>query len=193
MTDYTAAICLAEDGLEADDLIAGWVDVHYEDKITLVSADKDFVQLLDHDDIKLIDPLSDKRRTLDGETLEFHLFKKCIRANEDNIQSAYPGVREKKLKEAFEDSFKFENLMEHRWVREDGAEFKVGDLYEENRHLMDLRAQPENIRKLMIATILRSKKNPGKFNMFEFLKFCGRFKLEKIAEQFDNFVPMLSR
>lgn len=193
MTEHTSAICLAGDKLEADDLIAGWVDMHPDDKITLVSADKDFVQLLDHDDIRLIDPLTNKPRLMKEDSFEYHLFLKCIRANEDNIQCAFPNVRETRIKKAFNDPFEMTSLMEHVWEREDGIKFRVGDLYEENRHLMDLRAQPSHIRQHIVKTIMACETNPGKFDMFSFLRFCGKFKLETIKQQFDNFVPLLSK
>jgi hypothetical protein len=193
MTKYTKVICLSANGLEADDLIAGWIDMHPDNKITILSADKDFVQLLDNENVSLLDPLTNKYRTLDGESVDFHLFVKCIRANEDNIQSAFPGVRKTRLKKAYTDPFEMANLMEHTWTREDGITFTVGDLYQENRHLMDLHAQPKEIKRLIVRTILDAEKNPGEFNMFQFLRFCGKFKLEKIAEQFEHFVPMLSK
>lgn len=192
MRDHSSAICLAADKLEADDLIAGFVDSHPDDEIIIVSQDKDFVQLLDSPNVKLHDPQSDKERVLDV-SRDYHLFLKCIRANEDNVQSAYPGVRSKRLEKAWNDPFEMANLMEHKWTRADGIEFRVKDLFEENQLLMDLRAQPDNVVKMIAKEIRRAKEERGKFNIFYFLKFCGKFELENIKDNVDNFVPMMSR
>ena len=116
--------------LEADDLIAGWIQNHPNDKHVIVSTDGDFAQLISpnvqqyngvsntiitHEgyfDDKKREPIVDKKT---GEPKPapdpaFMLFEKCMRGDtSDNVFSAYPGVRKKGTKnkvgliEAFED------------------------------------------------------------------------------------------
>jgi len=116
--------------LEADDLIAGWVQAHPDDHCVIISTDGDFAQLVGpnctqyngvsntiiaHDgyfDDKKREPIIDKKT---GEAKpaphpDFMLFEKCMRGDtSDNVFSAYPGVRKKGTKnkigliEAYED------------------------------------------------------------------------------------------
>ena len=116
--------------LEADDLIAGWVQNHPNDEHVIISTDGDFAQLIapnvrqyngvsntiiTHEgyfDDKKKQPVIDKKT---GEPKaapnpEWLLFEKCMRGDtSDNVFSAYPGVRTKGTKnkvgllEAFED------------------------------------------------------------------------------------------
>ena len=64
---HTSVICLAADGLEADDLVAGFVQKYSgpENEIIAVSTDKDYIQMLRYENVKLIDPASGKERTLE--------------------------------------------------------------------------------------------------------------------------------
>lgn len=200
----TSVICLANDDLEADDLIAGVVDEFPDDEIIIVSADKDLMQLLRGDNIQLIDPASgkDRRKDLikdfDGD-VDYFMFEKCIRGDPgDNVQSAFPGVRKTRIKKAYKDPFEKINLLNETWsVGESGTdeykEFIVKDLFEENKLLMDLTAQPDIIKDKIKLTIQDGFENPGTYSHFHFLKFLGKYQLKKISEQVDNFVKMLSR
>jgi len=204
MTTKTSVICLANDGLEADDLVAGIVSEFPDDEITIVSADKDLIQLLRNKNVKLIDPASGKDRRLllneeYGGDVEYFMFEKCIRGDTgDNVQSAFPGVRKTRIKKAYTDPFEQVNLMNETWsIGEKGTdEFKeyiVKDLYQENQLLMDLQEQPDVIKDKITSTIYAAFDDPGVYSHFHFLKFLGKYELKKIAEQLDNFVRMLSR
>ena len=116
--------------LEADDLIAGWIQLHPNDNHIIVSTDGDFAQLIStnvtqyngvsntiitHEgyfDDKKRQPVIDKKTGSPkvAPNPEFMLFEKCMRGDtSDNVFSAYPGVRKKGTKnkigliEAFED------------------------------------------------------------------------------------------
>ena len=116
--------------LEADDLIAGWIQNHPNDKHVIVSTDGDFAQLISpnvqqyngvsntiitHEgyfDDKKREPVVDKKtgQPKPAPDPAFMLFEKCMRGDtSDNVFSAYPGVRKKGTKnkvgliEAFED------------------------------------------------------------------------------------------
>src|SRR6056300_227241 len=115
LKDKTNCTVLQHPELEADDLIAGWIQSHPRDEHTIVSSDTDFYQLLAEnvkqyngisDELHTIEGIFDKKgeRVIDKKTKEpkiipnpeYILFKKCMRGDPtDNIFSAFPGVREK--------------------------------------------------------------------------------------------------
>ena len=119
MTEKTNCTVIQHKQLEADDLIAGWVQSHPNDTHVIISTDGDFAQLIApnvtqyngvsntiiaHDgyfDDKKREPIIDKKtkeRKLAPEP-DFMLFEKCMRGDtSDNVFSAYPGVRKKGTK-----------------------------------------------------------------------------------------------
>ena len=96
------------------------------------------------------------------------------------------------MEKAFNDPYEMVNLLNEEWTHEERT-FKVRDLFEENQLLMDLTMQPDNIKRKMIRTILDGMAQQKTFSYFHFMKFIGQYKLKKIAEQAELFVPMLSR
>ena len=83
--------------------------------------------------------------------------------------------------------------MNHEWVHpKSHKKFRVGDLFEENRLLMDLEAQPDHIQMSIIKTVQKELKNPGKFDYFKFIKFCGKYDLKKISDGSDLYIKMLN-
>ncbi len=183
--DKTNCTVLQHSELEADDLVAGWIQSHPTDHHTIVSSDTDFYQLLS-DNVNQYNGISDELHTLTGiydkkgklvldkKTKEpkkipdpkFILFEKCVRGDPtDNIFSAYPGVRTKGtknkvgLEEAYGDKDKqgyaWNNLMLQRWTDHNGAEHRVLDDYNRNVTLVDLTAQPEEY-KLKIEETIKS-------------------------------------
>lgn len=197
--DHTTIITLVGEGLEADDLVAGFVQMmtlEPTNEIVMISGDKDLIQLLGPPQVKLIDPATDKERTLAEwkNDPEYFIFEKCIRGDAgDNVQSALPRVRGTRIEKAYSDPFEKANLMNETWKGADGTEFITKNLFKENQLLMDLRCQPEDIQKRIITTVLLALKNPGSFSYFHFMKFLGRYDLKKVAEQADTFVQLLSR
>lgn len=199
MRDHSSAVVLAGDLLEADDLISGMVQtfsLEEENSFVIVSSDKDLIQLLGYPNVTLINPQDGKERSLEdwGGDSEYFLFEKCIRGDTgDNVQSSFPRCKSTRIRKAFDDPMERVNLMHETWKHVDGREFMVKELFNENRMLMDLRCQPEEIQKDIIGTVLEGTKNPGTFSYFHFMKFLGKFELKKIAEQAEVFTAMLSR
>ncbi len=169
--------------LEADDLIAGWIQSHPNDNHVIISTDGDFAQLVapnvkQYNGVTAITtthegyfdekgkPVKDKKT---GEVKaapdpQWLLFEKCMRGDtSDNIFSAYPGVREKGtknkvgLREAYADraskGYSWNNLMLQRWTDHEGVEHRVMDDYYRNVKLCDLTAQPDDIQKIIKETI----------------------------------------
>jgi len=198
--EYTSIIVMAGDGLEADDLIAGTIQTmtvkEPDSEFVIISADKDLIQLLKHDNVRLIDPATGNDRTLEdwNDDAKYFMFEKCIRGDSgDNVQSAYPRVRSTKIKKAYTDKFERTNIMMHEWTSPvDGRTFKVQDLFKENILLMDLEEQPNDIQLHIIRTVLDSMANPGEFSYFKFLGFLGKYKMKNIADRVESYVPMLS-
>jgi len=125
------------------------------------------------------------------------LFLKCVRGDAgDNVFSAYPGAPVKGSKnrigltEAFEDrdkrGYNWNNFMLQRWSDHQNQEHRVLDDYERNRTLIDLTAQPEDVKSVVDAAIREqvSDRDIGQVGM-HFLKFCGKFELNKLSEHAD--------
>lgn len=198
---------------EADDVIARWIALHPQDHHTIVSSDSDFEQLVSSNvqlyngvvGVLITDqgyfddrnkPVVDKKTKQVKPAVDaaWVLFEKCMRGDStDNVFSAYPGVREKGtknkvgLREAFADKgkkgFNWNNLMLQRWTDHNGKEHKVLDDYERNRTLIDLNAQPDDIKDLVDRCICEqiSRKDVGQVGS-HFLKFCSKYELNKLSE-----------
>jgi len=200
--ENTSIIALARHNLEADDLIAGAVQLitmeDDENEAIVVSADKDFMQLLRYDNTYLVDPATGDERTLEDYNFDADLFmfEKCFRGEGkggDNVQNAYPRLRKNKIVEAYTDEFARTNLMNHTWKHPVSKKtFRVGDLHKENQLLMDLEHQPEHIQIDIIKAVMDGIENPGKFEYFKFIKYCGKHGLEKVKDGSDQYIEMLS-
>jgi hypothetical protein len=199
--DWTGVITLRKQDLEADDLIAGFTQQFKDDKHIIVSSDKDFMQLLGGN-VQLIDPMTEKARNLADFDYDpkYFMFEKCFRGDRgDNVQSSYPRLQAKKIQEAYTDSFKLANIMNHKFVvHEIDSEGKLKDheyttreLFEENQMLMDLTLQPEPVRELITETINEAIANRGKYDKFKFMRFCSKYELLTILGRIDEFTALL--
>ena len=203
---------------EADDVIARFIALHPDDEHFVVSSDTDFVQLLANnvqqfngitDELITLEGIFDAKGKLviDKKTKApktvpdptWLLFEKCMRGDaSDNVFSAYPGVRTKGtknkvgLQEAYADrhakGYAWNNLMLQRWTDHNGEEHRVLDDYNRNVTLVDLTAQPEEIRIKVDGAILEqvSHKDIGQVGV-RFMKFCGRHDLVKISESAEQY------
>ena len=208
---------------EGDDIIARWIALHPDDQHIIVSSDTDFVQLLAEnvdqyngitDQMLTIKGIFDNkgRPVVDKKTKEVKttpnpewlLFEKCMRGDgTDNVFSAYPGVRTKGSKnkvgltEAFEDrdkkGFAWNSLMLSRWTDHDGEEHRVLDDYNRNRTLIDLTAQPDDVKATVDQTIREqvSHKDVGQVGV-RFMRFCGKYELNRISDSAEQFSRWLN-
>ena len=197
MIENTSVICLFGDGLEADDFAGKFVELYSEEnQITLISTDKDYMQLLGFPNVKLIDPATGKERDLDeyNNDAEYFMFFKCLRGDAgDNVQSAYPRIRKTKILKAYENELDRVNMMNETWTNHEGKEMLVKDVFKENELLMDLRKQPEEWRVKMKEIIEAQMEDPGVYSYFHFMKFLGKFEMHKVASNAPTFAKMLSR
>lgn len=151
----------------------------------------------------VIDKKTKEPKLLEG-TPEYLLFKKIIRGDAgDNVFTAYPGVREKGSKnkvgimEAFEDrdkmGFNWNNFMLQRWTDHEGVEQRVRDCYERNKTLIDLTAQPQEIKDAVDQRIRESVRVDTVPQVgIHFMKFCGKYELTKISEQAETYSKWLN-
>ena len=224
LDERTNCTTLRHPELEADDLIAGWIQSHPQDQHIIISTDSDFHQLL-AENVRQFNGVTDELHTLKGifdrkgklvadkktkeaKTIpdpEWILFEKCMRGDPtDNIFSAYPGARRQGSKnkvglvEAFEDrnsrGFAWNNLMLQRWIDHEGVEHRVLDDYNRNRVLVDLRAQPDEVKAKIAETIAEAAQTKTRPMIgAQFLKFCGRFDLQKLSENSQAFAEIFSQ
>ena len=210
--DKTNCTVLQHQQLEADDLIAGWIQTHPNDDHVIISTDSDFVQLIapnvrqyngvmetttTHEGIidkkgkRVIDKKTNEAKAVPNP--EWLLFEKCMRGDPtDNVFSAYPKVRKNKLEEAFNDrankGFAWNNMMLQRWVDHNGLEHRVLEDYERNRKLIDLAAQPQDIRDVITETI-STNAVPKAIDQvgIRLLKFCNLYDLKKISDSIQQY------
>jgi 5'-3' exonuclease len=223
VTDKTNCTVLQHKELEADDLIAGWVQQHPDADHVIVSTDTDFQQLIapncrlyngvqevtttpegffDKKGELVIDKKTKLPKVVDAEWM---LFEKCMRGDtSDNVFSAYPGVRKKGSKnkvglvEAFADrqtkGFNWNNLMLQRWVDHNGEEHRVLEDYERNKTIIDLTAQPADIKEKIESTIktaIDADKNISQVGV-RLMKFCHLYDLKKISDQAQAYAEPLN-
>jgi 5'-3' exonuclease len=223
LREKTNVSVLREPNAEADDLIARFIHLHPNDTHYIISSDTDYVQLIaenvfqyngvSNELIRLDGYFKDNGKpVLDKKTKEpklledpqYLLFKKCMRGDStDNVFSAYPGVREKGSKnkvgliEAYADrnkqGFNWNNMMLQRWLDHNGEEQRVRDCYERNRTLIDLTAQPQEVKDKVdssIRTGVRTTTTPQVG--VHFMKFCGKYELNKISENAEAYAKWLN-
>ena len=224
ITEKTNCTVMQHPRLEADDLIAGWIQTHPNDKHVIISTDTDFVQLI-APNVKQYNGVMETtithegifdakgKRVIDKKTQEpkaipdpqWLLFEKCMRGDtSDNVFSAYPGVREKGtknkvgLREAYGDreskGYSWNNLMLQRWSDHEGKEHRVLEDYERNRILIDLSAQPDEIKAIItetITTATSANKNISQVGI-RLIKFCNLYDLKKISDQAQAYAEPLN-
>jgi 5'-3' exonuclease len=223
LKEKTNVSVLRHEQAEADDLIARFIHLHPEDTHYIISSDSDYVQLIAKNVFQyngisnelitlegyfkdngkpVIDKKTNTQKLL--EDPEYLLFKKIIRGDSgDNVFSAYPGVRENGTKnivgirEAFEDrnsqGFKWNNFMLQRWVDHNDVEHRVRDDYERNRVLIDLTAQPDDIKEKVDGAIRQGVRTVTTPQVgIHFMKFCGKYELTKLSEQADAYAKWLN-
>jgi 5'-3' exonuclease len=222
LREKTNVSILRDPKAEADDLIARFIHLHPADEHFIISSDTDFLQLVTPK-VKIYNGITNELITLEGyikdngkpvldklknpkllEDPQYILFRKCMRGDgTDNVFSAYPGVREKGSKnkagliEAYADrnkqGFSWNNLLLQRWLDHDNVEHRVRDDYERNRTLIDLTAQPEDV-KLSVDKHIREGVRRTTIPQvgIHLMKFCGKYELQKISDNAETYAKWLN-
>ena len=222
ITEKTNCTVLRHENLEADDLIAGWIQAHPTDDHVIVSTDGDFAQLI-APNVKQYNGIQEITTTHEGyfdekgnrvkdkktgedkpaPNPQWLLFEKCMRGDSsDNVFSAYPGVRTKGTKkkvgltEAFADreskGYNWNNLMLQRWVDHEGVEHRVLDDYNRNVTLCDLTAQPLEIKQHIANTIADVKQKEIQQVGLKLIKFCAKWDMQRIADSPESYAEPLN-
>ena len=223
LKEKTNTSVLRDPNAEADDLIARFIHLHPDDEHFIISSDTDFLQLI-APNVKQYNGITNELITLEGylkdngklvlnkekkpkllEDPQYILFRKCMRGDStDNVFSAFPGVREKGSKnkvgliEAYADRTKqgyaWNNMQLQHWQDHNGVEHRVRDDYERNRKLIDLTAQPDDI-KLSVDTNIREgvRRTTTPQVGIHLMKFAGKYELNKIADNADTYARWLNR
>jgi len=220
--EKTNCTVLRDPQLEADDLIAGFIQNHPDDNHIIISTDGDFAQLI-APNVKQYNGVANMTITIDGyfddkgkEVIEkktqapkpaphpeWQLFEKCMRGDtSDNVFSAYPGVRKKGTKnkvglaEAFDDKnnkgFNWNNMMLQRWTDHEGKEHRVVDDYNRNVTLCDLSAQPADIRAIIDETVNNIETKTVSQVGLRLMKFCAKWDMQRIADQAQQYAEPLN-
>ncbi len=124
----------------------------------------------------------------------WELFLKCIRGdNRDNIRSSFPRVPETKLRKAFTDKTEYVKLINDSFGRGEQRQ-QVKPLFEMNQRLIDLTAQPDEIKARMDAVIDEMTNQPVK-QMVElyFDQFITDQGIRRLSEMKANILPIISR
>ena len=222
LKEKTNVSVLRDPNAEADDLIARFIHLHPEDNHWIISTDTDYDQLIT-DRVVRYNGVGNELVTLNGYLKEngkpvldkekkpkllgdpqYLLFKKAMRGDtSDNIFSAFPGVREKGSKnkvgliEAYADRTKqgyaWNNMMLQHWQDHNGVEHRVRDDYERNHKLIDLTAQPDDV-KLSVDTNIREgvRRTTTPQVGIHLMKFAGKYELNKIADNADTYARWLN-
>lgn len=205
---HTKLFVLHKDGIEGDDFVGGICQIYGDHpgvRVKLVSSDKDYIQLLKHDNVEIVNPLKNgKKRTLKDFNNDpgLYMFEKCIRGDgKDNVRSSYPRLQRKKLVEAFYDEYKMENLMEHEFEEtiydEDTDEYtnvkyRVRDLFEENRLLLDLERQPQEIKDEIFDEIEREMCSKKRLSIPYFVRYLGKNEMKNVVSAMTRIADTLA-
>ena len=223
LREKTNCSVLRDPKAEADDLIARFIHLHPEDKHFIISTDSDFYQLISPtvkqysgvtgELITLEGYFDDKdrpvkdKKTKEPKLLEdpqYLLWKKIVRGDStDNIFASYPGAREVGsknkvgIREAYEDrnkqGFAYNNFMLQRFTNHDSNEIRVKDAFARNKTLIDLTAQPDDV-KLSVDTNIREGVRRTTIPQvgIHLMKFAAKFELQKIADNADTYARWLN-
>lgn len=213
ITEQTNCTVLRHPEGEADDMIARWIALHPDDQHVIISSDSDFQQLISQK-VKIYNGIAGLLYTHEGifdkdgkiaknkhgndlpvPDPEWLLFEKCMRGDDgDNVMSAFPGVRTKKLQEAFADreakGFAWNNLMLSKWTDHDGIEHRVKDDFERNRLLIDLTQHPadllEKFDQCIKSSIVVEPRRQIGLSLMRFCNVHGLVRIEKSSGEFSQ-------
>jgi hypothetical protein len=84
--------------------------------------------------------------------------------------------------------------MLQRWTDHDGNEHRVLDDYMRNKTLIDLTAQPSEVKQQVDQAIHEqiSQKDVGQVGV-RFMKFCGKHELNRASESAEQYAQWLNR
>lgn len=137
-------------------------------------------------------------RNVDPDWIEWALFIKLVRGDPgDNVFSAFPKVRLTAIRKAFDDrkqqGYDWHNFMMTKWTDHNQQDHIVKNCFARNRMLIDLTAQPDEVKETMDETIAFATERKDKTQVgLHLLKFCGKYELARISDHPEDYTPFLS-
>ncbi len=188
----TGIYTVAAEGLEADDCIAGCVQMLADEQNVIASNDTDMYQLITENTRVYGFTAGDIVTCKDP---KFFLFEKIFRGDKsDNIVNIYPGIRTTKLQAAFDDPYALANIFAEAYIPPSdptNTQFTIQDLFHENELLIDLSKQPPYIRRLIDKTINEQLTETKRFNFWKFCEFCKKHTLTDVLNNVQQYRPLL--
>jgi len=84
--------------------------------------------------------------------------------------------------------------MLQKWTDHNDIEHTVRDDYERNKILIDLTLQPDEVKNACDAKIVEAvQKDPISQVGIHFMKFCGKYDLEKMSQQPNDYAQFLNK
>jgi len=140
---------------------------HIENKIVIISSDRDFKQLISKR-VKLYDPIR-KEKLVCEDVNRFLKIKILMGDKSDNIPSIKKGLGPKRSAKLIDEG-KFEEFI---------SDEQYKDLFKRNFILISFKAIPQKLKKI-IVNVYQKNKNNNNFNLTHFFKYCEINKLQKI-------------
>lgn len=185
MRTQTNALVMKVPHCESDDIISVWCRSSVGCENLILSTDTDYCQLY-NERTTIYSPVQKKFRT--SEDVNYELFVKCIRGDKsDTIPSAFPRVRETKLKEAWNDQYAMVSLMETVVKVSETESFKVGDRFEFNKSMIDMTMIPDYIVDSIINKINQELQQPRvKATVFGSIGYLGKLGIKNQSHIFEH-------
>lgn len=175
LQDSTDVQVVEHEKAEADDVIyaAYFAAVSACDAVTIISSDKDFIQLLGPPDVKIFDPLKRAFREFDAKQSSRYLLEQILQGDtSDNILPIKRGVGKKT-------AAKWANDIEAYLHGHPELQKRFGF----NRVLIDLTEVPEWIFMDISDSLKVTQFN---WSLTETVRFYKKYKLRKLSERIDT-------
>lgn len=166
----TNVVNVHQQSCEADDIIATICHKFHDQNIVIVSTDSDFEQLLVNPHVQLYHPIKQELLRITPDEASYLLFKKIIRGDSgDGIPSAWPRVRETRIRLMFED------VQERQKAFEEREDFQR--LFRRNEVLIDLSKVPQSIQERIIQDVQEQLTKQNEFDTMLWMEFVSKYKL----------------
>ncbi len=175
LRDYSDIRVIRSEGAEADDVIgviAKLIVQRKNERVVIISSDKDFKQLL-NDKVIMFDPIKYKEIKMTPEEATKYLTLLIIQGDkQDGIKAIGKRIGPKTAEKVYEklDVYFYDNP-------------EAKDRFEFNKKLIDFDCIPMNIEKGIIS---KFDEPQGDFNQMKLLEFCSKYRLIDVALKLNN-------
>jgi 5'-3' exonuclease len=168
LAEKTRCTVLNSQGLEGDDLIARWVQLHPNDEHVILSGDTDFYQLLEQPGVTLVDGVGEKIITREGVTdFKGNPMAFSIDASKGKMKIAGTIADIKKKHD-----------------KEEATKAKKTPGYEKKEYVFEV--EPNWWRKALFIKIVRGDVSDGIFSAYPGVRYEGSAKKTGIREAWED-------